>query len=584
MEQINFRYAINAVRMKYGEPFVPGRINVFVGANNCGKTQLLKDMLSYITGKRNASVIINDLEVPYPEAWEQMEQAYGMHPVETAQGLQLRHICPTLDKDASGPTHHDLVNLLKHWLKADKCQFRSATGDGFVTYLNTDNRLRLAMGQPVQKDLQKRGAKNVLEALYVAGTDATQKVRECIRNIFDTDVYLDTSNLGMIQYRVGKDFSSIPENSQAAFEELTKYAVLDDQGDGLRSVVGMLTAIVALKKPIILLDEPEAFLHPPQALQLGEVISNLVDESQQIFVATHSADFLRGLLSTTRDSVIIHLDRSKDDVTEGKVLDSEALSQIINDPLLSSSRVLEGMFYKGVVATEADSDTAFYQRLFQKVGASNEIHFLHTPGKQALKKVIAPYQKLGIKFAIIADSDVIREDSDMKFLLHLTSDEEKKSQILQERGKVLKYFQSQSKYDKLVTLQTELQTLVLQELPSAESKAEDIDRVLTAYRAKLKKLRDESDDLSALKELGRESLPPELRGQFDYLCGLCSSIGLFIVWVGELESWLVDYGVDRTSNKSKWIAEALTKVYDIEYDSTKKIWQFVDSLRTFLIS
>ena len=31
------------------------------------------------------------------------------------------------------------------------------------------------------------------------------------------------------------------------------------------------------------------------------------------------------------------------------------------------------MFYKGVVATEADADAVFYQRLFQKIGASDEI-------------------------------------------------------------------------------------------------------------------------------------------------------------------------------------------------------------------
>ena len=70
---------------------------------------------------------------------------------------------------------------------------------------------------------------------------------------------------------------------------------------------------------MILLDEPEVFLHPPQALQLGEMISELVEPSQQIFIATHSADFLRGLLSSTRDAVIIHLDRIAD-ITKANAL------------------------------------------------------------------------------------------------------------------------------------------------------------------------------------------------------------------------------------------------------------------------
>ena len=584
MDQTNYRYAISEVRLNNGDSFSPGRINVFVGANNCGKTQLLKDILTYITGKRETSIVLKELEIPYPDTWDQMEQAYEMVPIETNQGLRLRHISPTLDQDPLGPSHSDLRNILASWLEQDRRQFRSATGPGLVTYLNTDNRLKLAMGQQVQKDLQKRGAKNVLEALYISGPESTKRVRESIKEIFDdTDVYLDSSNLGMLQYRVGKDFSLIPENPQAAFKELEKYAVLDNQGDGLRSVLGIITAIIALKKPIILLDEPEAFLHPPQALQLGKIISDLVNESQQIFVATHSADFLRGLLGATKDSVIIHLDRTRDNVTEAKVLDSVALGQIITDPLLSSSRVLEGMFYKGVVATEADADTAFYQRLFQKVGASDEIHFLHTPGKQALKKVIAPYQKLGIKFAIIADADIIREISDMNSLLCLTTDQAIKDHILNARKEILKYFQTQSTYDRLIKLQKELQSLASTKLPSTE-KTKDIEDFMVGYRAKLKKLRDDADDLSELKKYGKAALPDEQQHHFDDLFNFCAGIGLFIVWTGELESWLVDYGVKRASNKSKWIAEALTKIYDIEYDCNKEIWKFVDKLKDFLIS
>lgn len=60
------------------------------------------------------------------------------------------------------------------------------------------------------------------------------------------------------------------------------------------------------------------------------------------------------------------------------------------------------MFYKGVVATEADADAVFYQRLFRQKGAADEIHFVNMHNKQTLKKIIKPYQKLRIKFALIA--------------------------------------------------------------------------------------------------------------------------------------------------------------------------------------
>ncbi len=582
MDEKAYHYRINSIKLKDGEPFSPGKINVFVGANNCGKTQLLKDMLAYITGKKGEHIILDKLEIPYPNSWEVMEQTYKMHPVETANGLQIRHICPTLDKEPSGPIHHDLRNVMESWLKGDSTQFRVASGPGLVTYLNTDNRLKLAMGQQVQKDLQNRGAKNVLEALYLAGTKSTQNVRACVNNIFDTtDVYLDSSNLGMIQFRVGADFSSIPDNPQDAFEKLKDFVVLDDQGDGLRSVLGMITAIIALEKPIILLDEPEAFLHPPQALQLGEIISKIASDDQQVFIATHSADFLRGLLGATRDSVIVHLDRTAND-TKANVLDAETLNQIVTDPLLSSSRVLDGMFYKGVVATEADADAVFYQRLFQKIGAADEIHFVNAHNKQTLKKIIIPYKKLGVKFAMIADADVIRDKHDLDEILDVTADVDIKERIHQEREVVLNHFQNKSKYETLCELRDNTKKLVEETTFSSETSPDDLSHILFDFRLALKKLREDSDDLAEFKKSGRAALPTEIQANFDTLWNACASIGLFVVKVGELESWLGDYGVARTSNKSKWISEALGKLFEIEYDGNREIWKFVNALKNYL--
>ena len=558
--------------MKNGEPFTPGRINVFVGANNCGKTQLLKDMLSYITGKAGETIVLNELDIPYPDTWEDIETAYNMHIIDLNQSKQIKHISPTLDADPTGPSSLSLVENIKHWLKNDKRQFRAATGAGLVTYLNTDNRLKMAMSQEVQQNLQKRGAKNVLEALYSSGADSTGKVRQCVKKIFEKDVFLNPFNLGTLEYRIGVDFSFISPNPQEAFQQLSSFPLLDTQGDGMRSVLGIVSAIVSVKKPIILLDEPEAFLHPPQALQLGEIISGLVQPSQQIFIATHSADFLRGLLSSTRDAVIIH------------VLDSATLNQIVADPLLSSSRVLEGMFYKGVVATEADADSVFYQRLFQKIGAADEIHFVNAHNKQTLKKIIDPYKKLGIKFAMIADADVIRDKREFSDILQVTSDEQLKSRILQERDAIMNHFQTQSKYKILCDLRAKTKELVEQVTILESADPDDIASALFDFRQNLKKLREESDELSEFKKNGRAALPEILQNNFDALWSCCANIGLFIVNVGELESWLVDYGLERSSNKSKWISNALNKVFDIEYDGNKAIWKFVDALRAFLVS
>lgn len=582
MDDLVYKYRINSIKLKNREPFSAGRINVFVGANNCGKTQLLKDMLGYITGSQTESVILDKLDVPYPETWGAMEKAYDMNIVETVHGKQLRHIAPTLDGDPSGPTNADLITILSNWLaNDDKRLFRSATGAGLVSYLNTDNRLKLALSQAVKQDLQKRGPKNVLEALYTSGSTTTEIVRKCIRDIFGLDVFLNPFNLGTLEFRVGNDFSAVSKDPQDAYNQLAKYPLIDIQGDGIRSVLGIISAIISAKKPVILLDEPEAFLHPPQALQLGEIISGLVNVDQQIFIATHSADFLRGLLGTTRDAVIIHLERNAND-TEANVLDSGTLNQIVTDPLLSSSRVLDGMFYKGVVATEADADAVFYQRLFQRIGAADEIHFVNAHNKQTLKKIIDPYKKLGIKFAMIADADVIRDKHEFDGILEVTTDIALKTRIYQERETILNYFQSKSKFDVLSELRNNTQELVDKTKFSADTAADEISHILFDFRLALKKLREESDDLAEFKKLGRAALSPEIQPNFDTLWTACASIGIFIVKVGELESWMVDYGIPRTSNKAKWISSALRELFNIEYDGSKEIWKFVDELKAFL--
>ena len=261
----------------------------------------------------------------------------------------------------------------------------------------------------------------------------------------------------------------------------------------MRSVLGIVSAIVAVKKPIILLDEPEAFLHPPQALQLGEIISKLVQPAQQIFIATHSADFLRGLLGSTRDAVIIHLDRAEN-VTKAKVLDSDTLNKIVTNPLLSSSRVLEGMFYRGVVATEADADAVFYQRMFQKIGVADEIHFVNAHNKQTLKKLIEPYEKLGIKFAMIADADVVRDKREFTDILQIIPDGQLKNQIFQERDAIMDYFETRDKYEILCELHEKNRKLVEEVTIPGRDDSGAVESALFDFRNELKKLREESEE------------------------------------------------------------------------------------------
>lgn len=87
---------------------------------------------------------------------------------------------------------------------------------------------------------------------------------------------------------------------------------------------------------MFLVDEPEAFLHPPQARVLGENFSSLLGE-RQAFISTHSIEFIKGLLSTNQARVkIIRLERDGEK-NPVHYLQPEDLKAIWTDPLITPS-------------------------------------------------------------------------------------------------------------------------------------------------------------------------------------------------------------------------------------------------------
>lgn len=581
----SYNFKITEILFKSGDKIRPGRINVFVGANNCGKTRLLKEIFEFTIGDIGNKILLKWVSLPKPKTWKELTSVYQFEVVNTSSGQAIRHkfpasrMHPTLEHFGYDLESEIDRNLQNH---SSWDYLRKRLGGSLVTYLDTDNRLSLIKSR--QSSTNSGEPESLLEALYRSSSDKTKILNEYCWKFFKKKVFLSPYTGVKVELKIGNDFADLPSNPQDARDQLKKVPGLDDQGDGMRSVIGIITALCAIKKPIVLLDEPEAFLHPPQAMQLGEAIDDLIDSSQQLYIATHSADFLRGLLSKTQDVNIIHIERGLDDKVTISVLDAPTLKQIITDPLLSSSRVMEGLFYKGAVVTEGDADASFYQRAFQMIGAADEIHFINAHNKQTLKKVITPYQKLSIKFALIADADVLRKKHDMEEILQITDDAALKERVLKQRENILDFFKIKSSLVVMLGLREKIQQFVSSGFMTETLNQENSDAALFDLRKKLKELRDETDDLRDFKRRGRCALDEKHQAYFDALWQDCANIGFFIVPVGELESWLVDYGVDRKSNKAKWITEALQKLNDIEYDENKELWKFINKLQEYFVS
>ena len=110
----------------------------------------------------------------------------------------------------------------------------------------------------------------------------------------------------------------------------------------MRSFATVILRMLAPDTPsLLLLDEPEAFLHPPQARLLGEFIATERPARSQLFVA-------------------IQRDGS---VNRVKELDKSQARDLSADPVMKFTSVLSGVFHKRVIICESDPDCMFYSAL-----------------------------------------------------------------------------------------------------------------------------------------------------------------------------------------------------------------------------
>src|SRR5436190_2084431 len=95
-----------------------------------------------------------------------------------------------------------------------------------------------------------------------------QKVNAAFRAAFKTDLVLNRGGGKVIAFHVGDkpELSGSDDSlSPSYFERLRQLPFLHQQGHGMRSFVGCTLHAFTSPAFIHLLDEPEAFLHPPHA-------------------------------------------------------------------------------------------------------------------------------------------------------------------------------------------------------------------------------------------------------------------------------------------------------------------------------
>ncbi len=254
-----------------------------------------------------------------------------------------------------------------------------------------------------------------------------ERISILFRRAFDMDLVVHRNAGSRVPLYVGDRPKVEPGEDRASFtytQRLEKLNPIEQQGDGVRSFAGVLLHATVGKESILLIDEPEAFLHPPQARMLGRMLVEAKSENRQVLVATHSGDVLRGVLDGNAGSVRVVRVRRDGNQNHVKELDRAAVNALWVDPLLRSSNILDGVFHERVIVCEGDADARFFtamaDALFDGPLADRrkpDVMFTHCGGKGRLPLVVRSLKALDVPVLATPDFDILRDEHPLDVLV-----------------------------------------------------------------------------------------------------------------------------------------------------------------------
>ena len=317
---------LNCGRTQESEPLVlkgePG-VTIFVGPNNSGKSALLEALFNSLIGKPiNKPCAFEDASFPAYKI-EMLEEIDEFSSMDKTKKLKLGDIDTTIEQWLQ------LLENKKQW----KGPFGGAFRSVFCVWMNGSTRLNM-LGQENNPNLIKPQSPI---AKFFSDDDLREEFQ---RTVFDGIGYFPVidrlSSYGHLKLAFSTKKPK-PSVERGADETLTKF--LKDTtsremvSDGFNAYVGMIGSLFSKKLKAILVDEPEAFLHPALARTLGKQIA-LQAKEKQVYIASHSSEFLIGAIESGIPVRIVRL-QYQNNLATVCLLDGNELKAFMQDPLFT---------------------------------------------------------------------------------------------------------------------------------------------------------------------------------------------------------------------------------------------------------
>lgn len=539
---------IESITLKNDQTINLGKISILVGANNVGKSQTLRDIQQRMqSGLPSKFVLLKEIKFRKPATFEDLFSNLSVSDSQHSIG-QKRIV--GINNNMTGQDSFE-INF-KHskrqfeqqpnldWVLGNISKFK-------VSHLDSSTRLNLIKTtSSFNPDIEDPS--NILQNLFVK-KENEELLKKAFSEAFGMEVMLDYSGLKDFCLRVAKEFPVIPEDPRKAYPITKEFNKIDNQGDGFRSFVGIVLSLLFSKDRIVLLDEPEAFLHPAQSRYLGKWIADNSDKlSGQIIISTHNSNFLSGLLQSDKRVDIFRLNRN-DDNTTFKLIPPDATENLTKSPMLSSQRVLEAIFHKAVIVCEADADRIVYQTVSTLHQNNQEVLFVYSHNKQTLKDVASLLIATQIPVGVISDIDLLNDETDFKNLFRAVTQTEATPELLAKRKAIADSVDNSSEQQALEKLK--------ENIAEFHEQLTKNEHTYGGAKGALNRIRKETSKWIFPKKKGIEGFDTEIRPKVLELIDELNKQNIFIIPVGELEGWM-DLG---TTRKNNWIVKALNEIF-----------------------
>lgn len=545
--------------------FKPTNLNIFVGPNNSGKSMTLREIYYDLTREINQDCnMVQSLSQDMVFSEEEIDKFIDKYSIPDPYNFG--NILFLLN---DGKTHSANMDYAKQILRKDIYDGDSYLVEEKMKIVNS-KRCRMITGSnrlssfdyknyepyPSKAEIHEIQNSDHIMNTLIGDRSKYLQVRKHIYDAFHKYLAIKLNKASACLVLTD---SMMPEELELSIKPET-LAFLENASDsrtvsdGIKAYTLIISELIAGEASEIFIDEPEAFLHPPLAKKLGGIIGQLAKEqNKQVFISTHSSNFLMGCIEVNAPTNLIRF-TYESNVGRAKLINSEELQTMMKKPILRSTNVIDAIFYRKVIVTEADSDRAFYQEInYRKLSDKEntgieDCLFLNAQNKQTVGDIVRPLRKIGIPTVSILDLDMIKEKG----------------------GDFTKYLTSVNIPTSSIKAIQAYKTDIFNAFSNAEVNRPDKTPEI---------MKNVGIDFFKINDL-------EIYETSEAFINQLNKYGLFIVYTGQVESWLKQLGIEGHGNY--WLTNIFNRMGDnpqSEYyvkPNLDDVWKFMDTIKYWL--